>query len=76
MGRRRRGLAVSIGTRYRSRQAGSSVWEVYGFLDLEVGLRHVMLFKVLNPTERKTLSEFTLEQSGMFYRLSEESGTE
>jgi hypothetical protein len=73
MGRRRRGLSISIGTRYRSRQAGSSVWEVYGFLDLEVGQRHVMLFKVLNPTERKTLSEFTLEQSGMFYRLSEES---
>ena len=62
--------------RYRSRQAASSVREVYGFLDLEVDLRHVMLFKVLNPTERKTLSEFTLEQSGMFYRLSEESGTE
>ena len=72
MGRRRRGLPVSIGTRYRSRQAGSSVWEVYGLLDLEAGLRHVMLFKVLDPTERKTLSEFTLEQSGVFYRLSEE----
>ena len=42
-------------------------------LDLEVGLRHVMLFKVLNPTERKTLSEFTLEQSGLFDRLSEGS---
>ena len=41
-------------------------------LDLEVGLRHVMLFKVSDPTERKTLSEFTLEHSGMFYRLSEE----
>jgi hypothetical protein len=72
VGRRRRGLAVSIGTRYRSRQAGSSVWEVYGFLGLEAGLRHVMLFKVSDPTERKTLSELTLEQSGMFYRLSEE----
>ena len=31
-----------------------------------------MLFKVSDPTQRKTLSEFTLERSGSYYRLPED----
>ena len=68
----RRGPDIAIGVRYRRRESKSAVWEVYGVLDVKVGPPHVMLFKVSDPTQRKTLSEFTLERSGSYYRLPED----
>jgi hypothetical protein len=38
------------------------------------GLRHSILFNVGHPTMRKTLSQFTLENSGQYTRVPEQSG--
>jgi hypothetical protein len=62
---------ISVGARYRRREGGNAVWEVYGVLVGGGGLPHVMLFNVSDSTLRKTLSEFTLEQSGLYCRVPE-----
>ena len=68
----RRDLKISVGMRYRRREPGTPIWEVYGIFDVKIAPPHVMLFKVSDSTQRKTLSEFTLEQSGLYYRIPED----
>lgn len=64
-----RNQPVSLGARYRSRGVARMVWEVAAILDARVGPLHFVLVNVENPSVRKTLSEFTLEQSGLFDRV-------
>ena len=57
---------ISAGPRYYRRDVPKIVWQAYAAYEGRDGLPHVMLFNVSDPTSRKTLSEFTLEHSGLY----------
>ncbi|HKF59908.1 MAG TPA: hypothetical protein VKB42_01015 [Dongiaceae bacterium] len=69
LGRRKKEVEVSPGTRYRRRDAPYMVWEVvtaYASVDAKM---YVVLSNVSDPTWRKTLSLIELEGSGQYIRL-------
>src|ERR1700676_2680762 len=61
----------SVGARYFRHDTPRIIWEVLSMYVAVDGLRHSILFNVGHPTMRKTLSQFTLENSGQYTRVSE-----
>jgi len=62
---------MSIGARYRRRDAPNLMWEVLSLYVGVDGLPHAILSNVADPTQRKTLSQFTLENGGLYSRVAE-----
>ena len=69
--RRHQSPEISVGARYFRRDAPSIVWEVLSLYVGIDGLAHAILFDVGHHTLRKTLSKFTLENSGQYTRVPE-----
>ncbi len=72
--RRHQRLEASVGARYFRHDTPRIIWEVLSMYVAVDGLRHLILFNVSHPTVRKTLSQSTLENSGQYTRLPENSG--
>jgi hypothetical protein len=69
--RRHHGPEISVGARYFRRDVPGIIWEVFSVYVAVDGLRHAILFDVGHPTLRKTLSQITLEKSGLYTRVPE-----
>jgi len=69
--RRHRSPEISIGARYFREDTPGIVWEVLSLYVGVDGLPHAILFNVGQPTLRKTLSQFTLENGGQYTRVPE-----
>ncbi len=74
--RRHQNREISVGARYFRRDAPNIIWEVLALYEAADGLRHVILYDVAHPDLRKTLSQFTLEASGQYTRVSESRATD
>ena len=57
----RRDLKISVGMRYRRREPGTAIWEVYGILDVKIAPPHVMLFRfpILHSGRRSRSSRWS-----------------
>ena len=73
--RRHQRPALSVGARYFRQGTPSIVWEVLSMYVAVDGLPHAILFHVGHPTLRKTLSQFTLENSGQYTRIPEDQAS-
>ena len=62
---------ISVGARFLRRDAPSIVWEVLSLYVGVGGLPHAILYNVGQPTLRKTLSQFTLENGRQYTRVPE-----
>jgi hypothetical protein len=64
-------LGISIGIRYRSRNAAHIVWEVIAQYKGFDGLPYVMLRNLSDQTWQKTMSQTELERGEQYSRVTE-----
>jgi hypothetical protein len=69
--RRHQSSEISVGARYFRQDGSSILWEVLSLYVGVDGLPHAILYNVGNPTVRKTLSQFTLENGGLYTPVPE-----
>ena len=69
--RRHHRSEISVGARYFRQDAPGVIWEVLSLYVAVDGLPHAILYNIDHHTLRKTLSQFTLENSGQYTRVSE-----
>ena len=67
--RRHQKREISAGARYFRQDTPNIIWEVLSLYVAVDGLPHAILSNVGHPTLRKTLSQFTLENSGQYTRV-------
>jgi hypothetical protein len=70
--RRHRGSEVSVGARYFRQDAPRIIWEVLSLYVGVDGLPHAILYNIDHHALRKTLSRFSLENSGQYTRVPED----
>jgi hypothetical protein len=66
---------ISIGSRYRSRNAAHIVWEVVAQYEGADGLPYVVLRNLFDGTWQKTMSQTELERGEQYSRVPEDSRT-
>jgi hypothetical protein len=69
--RGKRHSGISIGNRYRSRNAAHIVWEVITQYDGVDGLPYVVLENLSDRTWQKTMSQTELERGEQYSRVPE-----
>jgi hypothetical protein len=69
--RRKQNSRISIGSRYRSRNAAHIVWEVMAQYEGTDGLPYVMLRNLSDGTWQKTMSQTELEHGEQYSRVTE-----
>jgi hypothetical protein len=63
--------AISIDSRYRSRNAAHIVWEVVAQYEAMDGLPYVVLENLSDRTWQKTMPETELERGAQYSRVAE-----
>jgi hypothetical protein len=66
-------LGISIGSRYRSRNAAHIVWEVIAQYEAMDGLPYVVLENLSDRTWQKTISQTELDRGEQYSRVNEKS---
>ena len=60
---------ITVGARYRHRDAPNVIWEVIALYAGVDGKQHAVLSNIGDPTWRKTISVIELQESGHYERL-------
>lgn len=69
LSRRRRDYDVAVGQRYRKREAPRIVWQVESLFDGTDGVAYAAMFRIDDPTMRKTVARALLERGGQYQRV-------
>ena len=69
LSKRKKSAEVAVGQRYRKRDAPRIVWEVDSVFDGVDGVPYAAMFRVDDPTMRKTVARTSLEKGAQYQRV-------